>query len=253
MEPFGRDSGPPVQDSFKVLSLEQTALVLLVQARQVRDSPQLRRVAAFRFQPFGREELPSAKQRFVTEVKRSVGRKALFERRQKKVAVVLLESTNNPSDFLHGRTSRSLDLLHSGAAAGNLAVGRDVQCEPCAFVGGELDLAIRLEGKRIFLLLGVWLRGGDWSAGSGIGFGPGVRDVWGGEERSMGRNVDGRPEKWRQSRGAGAVQQGRQHTGSVPCLEDRAGGVVANFPPAGLMRCPDATEPDRGRETVASE
>ena len=73
-----------------------------------------------------------------------------------------------------------------------------------------------------------------------------------GEERSGCRNLGDRREKLCQSRGAGAVQDGREHSGSVPCLEDRA-GVVANFPQAGLMRCPDATEPDRGRETVASE
>ena len=72
-----------------------------------------------------------------------------------------------------------------------------------------------------------------------------------GEERSGCRKVGDRREKLCQSRGTGAVQDGREHSGSVPCREDRA-GVDAKFPQAGLMRCPGAGEPDHGRETVVS-
>jgi hypothetical protein len=72
-----------------------------------------------------------------------------------------------------------------------------------------------------------------------------------GEERSGCRNLGDRREKLCQSRGAGAVQDGREHSGSVPCREDRA-GVDAKFPQAGLMRCPDAGEPDHGKGTVVS-
>ena len=72
-----------------------------------------------------------------------------------------------------------------------------------------------------------------------------------GEERSGRRNVEWRPENVGQSRGTRVMEDGREHTGSVPCREGRA-RVVAKFPRVGLMRCPGAGEPDHGRETVVS-